>query len=568
MPYTSANAVEIHKKLRDDFRRRIKDSGFAAETVDPLLAVLFRTFGEQIETLYAETGRMRLALLDELIAGLGIERRMARPAQTVIRFVPATPQLIEAGSELIGEADTGERLTFRTDASVMVSGARIALAATYQDGALQLLSGVDLPDSFQNARPSLDPVRVNLGRNPCIFFAIENLPPGHLESHSLYFELGPEALKIQQALKEEPWCLAGSQGELASAGVLRPEGGNAGVRSLRWLVADAGEPIASPDTPLDAGKPPANLPAGFYGPRTFVIPSIPENRRFLCQVPKGMEQALGRIFGREAAVLLSEPRAWIRIGLPVNVPALQTNIACVTLHAVTASNVQSLNQTIYFDRHGTSIPISRETGAANYLVAPLSITGESGRDYLPELEPSSDPCVGRYSIVNGRVDLRPARRADASAEAYANLRVWATNGTVANRVGPGRIQSFLNKGSYSGIRVVNPTGAAGATDGEGYEEARTRFAEALLSRDRILTRDDMRTAVKAFDGRIAAARVTSEIRRSRFGLQRIEQVSIRLNRSDYVDPEVEGQILADDLCAFLKTRSLYDTELGVQVEWN
>ncbi len=239
MPYESVSAIEIDRKLRDDFRRRLRDFGVSAETTDPVLAVLFRTFAQQLETLYAETGRIRLALLDELIAGLGIDRRMARPAQTVVRFLNASAaQLVEAGTELIGEATTGERLTFTADAAVAVSGARIAVGATYQDGALQLMPGIEMPEAFQARRPALDPVKVNLGPNPAVYLAIENLPPAHLGQHSFFFELGPDAYRIQQALELETWCIFGNDGDLTSPGILRPKNGSAGTKSLHFLVSD------------------------------------------------------------------------------------------------------------------------------------------------------------------------------------------------------------------------------------------------------------------------------------------------------------------------------------------
>jgi len=84
MPYGNASAIEIDRKLRDDFRRRLKDYGVSAELTDPILGVLFRTFAQQLEVLYGETDRIRLSLLDELIANLGIEPRMAQPAQSVV----------------------------------------------------------------------------------------------------------------------------------------------------------------------------------------------------------------------------------------------------------------------------------------------------------------------------------------------------------------------------------------------------------------------------------------------------------------------------------------------------
>jgi len=567
MSYGAASAIEIDKKLRQDFRRRIKDYGDQAETSDPVLAVLFRTFAQQLEALYADTGEMRLALLDELMAGLGVERRSARPAQTVLRFVPNQgSQLIEAGAEVAGDADTGERLTFRTDVCVAVSAARIAFAATYQGGAMRLLGSIDMPEEFHKARPSLEAVPANLGPNPSIFIAVQDLPPTHLEFHSVFFELGPDARQLQDALEYEPWCLATSTGELSSCGVLRPRTLNAGVHGLSWLLEpqSAG---AFGDQPLTRDAVGKALPAGFYGSRVFVLPKIPEDRQFVCQMPRGMEPPLSRIFGHDARVLFSRPRAWFRIALPENLPALHNDVSSVSLHAMTASNVDCLNQTIYFDRHGTSIPISREAGTPVHLVTPLSIVGESGIDYVPEFTPFSDSSVGRYSIQNGRLELHPARRPDSSSEAFATVRAWTTNGPTGNRVGPGRVHAFRNKGSYPGVRVTNLTAAAGGTGSEGYDQARARFTHALLSRDRLITREDVSAAVKAFDQRVAQARVQPRLARSENGLRRVEEVVIELRRADFVDSEIEGRIIADDLCRFLQARSLYDTRLSVTVDW-
>src|SRR5205823_9546095 len=108
MPYGSASAIEIDRKLREDFRRRVKDFGISAEATDPVLAVIFRTFAQEIEKLYSETGRIRLALLDEFIAGLQIEPRRAQPAQCVVRFFPdpGATAVVPAGTELNGNAST------------------------------------------------------------------------------------------------------------------------------------------------------------------------------------------------------------------------------------------------------------------------------------------------------------------------------------------------------------------------------------------------------------------------------------------------------------------------------
>jgi hypothetical protein len=561
MSFSKATAAEIDRKLRDDFRRRLKDYGVSAEATDPVLAVLFRTFAGQLEEQYNEVERIRLALLDELIAGLGIEKRRARPAQTVVRFgSDSGDQTVPAGTELVGEADGSEQMTLTTDVSLTVSASAITLAATYQEGCLRLLSAVEMPEKLQAARPSLEPVRVNLGASPAIFLAVENLSAGHLTGHSIFCELSQDALSIQKALLREAWCLAGPKGEFAVEGMLRPRRANAGTQALTWW---RGEEPATASEEVEV----ATLPDGFYAGRVFVFPHIPPSRRFLCKIPKGLDAALSKIFGPSANQLFNSDRAWVRISMPREVSDLYTGVRSFTLHAVTASNVECYNQTIDFDRHGTSIPVSREAGTPRYLVAPLSVLGASGSAYLPEFEPCADPCVGRYGIRSGRVELRPARGPDGMPDSQVNLRLWVTAGSAGNRLGPNQVRALLKAGSFTGLRVSNPTAAAGGTDGETFQDAYARFAEALLSRDRNVTSADLVTATRALDRRILAVDVASGLDRSPQGLRRIEQVKVWLSRDDFVDPEEEGRVLRDELTHHLAQRALYDTELRVELAW-
>jgi hypothetical protein len=182
MAYRVPTATEIDKKLQDDFRRQARQYGLSGDSVDPILLTIFRTMAGQLETLYAETEKNREKLLDEIIEGLGLERRRARAAQTLVRFHPehSEEELIEAGTELTGEASSGERLTFTTDVAVRASRAQLALGLIYQQGKLRLLPGPEYPKKIQDARPSLEPLAVELGPNPAIILAIENLPKTHL----------------------------------------------------------------------------------------------------------------------------------------------------------------------------------------------------------------------------------------------------------------------------------------------------------------------------------------------------------------------------------------------------
>jgi hypothetical protein len=562
MHYNSPSAVEIDKKLRDDFRRRVKDFGITAEVTDPVLAVLFRTFAQQLETLYSETDRIRLALLDELIANLGMEPRMARPAQTLIRFfLERGQQLIAAGTELVSEAESGERMTFISDATINITSARIAFALAYQDGSLRTVSSVEMPEALQELRPSLDPVRVNLGPNPALFLAIEDLPPEHLSQHSFFFELGPDAYRIERALQTETWCLMNNSGELGASGILCPTAANAGLRALQWLAAEKVEALTTEpeeEVPL--------LPTGFYGSRTFLFPTVSQARRFRCRIPRAMDAALTKIFGREAPKALAFDRAWIRISMPRDIPALHTSLGSIAMHTITASNVECFNQTIVFEKQGTSIPIVREEGgAASHLVAPLSIFGESGASYLPEAEPSAQPDVGRYAVRNGRIELRPAVRADGSQESYANLRLWVTGGSLGNKVGPGKVTGFLKKNQIAGLRLANPTSAAGGSDREEFGKAQARFAQALLSRDRIVTRADLTDAVRAFDARILRTQTEPVVERTPHGLQRVERVRVHVNPDDFADPQAELPILKDSLLRHLAGRFPLGSEVTVDV---
>ena len=562
MPYQRATAIEIDSKMREDFRKRLKEYGVSAETTDPVLAVLFRTFAQQLEQLYSDTGRIRLALLDELIAGLGIEPRKARPAQAVVRILGASaPVHIDAGAVLRSQTPTGERFNFSTDAPVTVSGAQVVLGAAYEKGVLRLLGGVEMPENFLAARPALDPVKVNLGPNPALFLAVEPAGKEHLGGHSFYFDLTPDARPVQDALGVETWCLAGPHGEFSANGILRPRPANAGLRRLEWLVrpqSPAGQEEAQDKTPM--------LPPGFYAGRVFLLPPIPPERQMLCTVPRGLEAPLGRIFGREAQSLFARPRAWFRITFPRDIPPLHTAIGGVFLHAITASNVECFNQTIVFEKHGTAIPISREGGTDWQLVSPLSLIGENDTPYLDEMAPSTDPLAGRYAIRNGRIEITPAKWPDGRPQSLVNVRVWICAGEAANQVGPGMITSLELKGGGA-LRVLNPTSAAGGTSSESFASAQERFAAALLSRDRVVTRADLFAVVRAFDRRIRDARVSSVVERVGGALRRVERVTVSLDREDFTDPDLEAAYLRDELQALLETRFLHDTGLSVRTEW-
>jgi hypothetical protein len=555
-------AAGIDQKLRDDFRSRLKDYGITSDAVDPVLAILFRTFARQLEILYADTDGIRLALLDELINGLSIPNRSARPAQTMLRFaVDRDAQYLSAGTALAGESENGGKFVFATDKGIIVSCARIAVAASYQQGMLRVL-GSDLPEHVRSARPSLEPVKADLGGCPALFLGIENLPANHLSQHSVFFEFNSDALGMARGLRSENWCLASSDGCFDGRGILRPKRANAGVTVLDWLIKERPPDGAEPEDTHDT----LALPDGFYSGQSFVFPKVERARAFLCRCPRLMEPVFGRMFGSPSQ-FLSEDRAWLRISMPSGIGSLDTAITSIALHSISASNVECFNQTVKFDKHGASVPVSKQAGTSSYLAAPLSIFGEGGSQYLPEFQPSSDAGAGRYSIQNGRIILTPARGQDDRLDTYANLRLWMTAGGRANNVGAGKVQTFVQPAAAR-VRANNLTAAAGGTNEEGYAEARARFAAAILSRDRLVTRADLITALKAFDRRVMAADLAASVQRGTHGLQRVQKVTLRLNRGDFIDPAEESRILTEEIRDYLAQRFLYDMELAIDLEWN
>jgi hypothetical protein len=563
MSFQPPTILDIDRSLRDDFRRRVKDFGISVDAPDPVLAVLFRTFAQQIEGVYADTGRMRQSLLEELMAGLQLPQRLARPAQAVVRFSSRAQhaKILRGGTELNARASSGERLTFGLDATIQVSSARIALALSYQDQQLQLLPGVEMTDSLQAYRPSIDPVKVNLGTQPALLLAIENLPPTLLRRHAMFFELGPGSFAVQEALRSEPWWAFNEDGTLSGEGLMRPRRVNSGVYQLEWQGEASQTGKAESELP--------EIPDGFYSGRQFVFPEMDENRKLLCTVPRFLEGAFARICGRDMANFLRTPRVWIKIPLPPGIPSLRNAINGILLHAMTASNVFCRNQTIQLERDGTSVPVGRRSGGIQeMLVAPLSVSSLANEPYEAGLRPRRNAAVGWYELHNDRLTLHPGTEPNGEPQKAVNVRLWLTNGELGNRVGPGDITGFANSATFDDISVNHVTAAAGGTNGEDHPSTQRRFAEALLSRGRVVTRADLEASTLSFDRRILAVEARSQIERQPEGLRRMERLWVTLDEGGFTRPDLELPVLQQGLEAYLRQRLVQGILLDVRFEWS
>jgi len=549
--------TEIDKKLRDDFRRLLKEYGVTTQETDPILAVLLRSFASQIAEVYEQAAEnIPLAILDELMSGLGMPERRALAAQTVVRFsLLSGRESFEGMTELIGESRSREKLTFALDTPLDVSAARIALVVIYQDGMLRIHHGTEMTKEMEDARPSFDATPAELGNNPAIYIAIDVDTAEHLSRHGFYFELLPEARDLAGYLKREVWCLIDDEGGIRAEGLLRPRAASGGARALEWMIGGAEPPRQ------------ALLPEGFYGGRLFVLPHIPRERRFLTRIPMKMEAPLGRIFQQTGKKSLFDARrAWLRIGLPKEAANISEDLIRVVPHCATASNIEVLNQTINFSEDGAMVPLTTGGGRARRLVKMLSVKGERGSTYLLETEPSADEGAGRYRIRQSRLEIDPARTARGATDAYVNVRALLSNGVLGNDVAAGGIKGFLNRATPRTLEIRNVTESAGGDDGANLMEIRRRFTEMLLSRERPVTYPDLEAMTRAFEPKIRAVEAAPMLERGTDGLHRVQRVTITLDRDAFVLPEVEAEILKRELEASLQERSLLGLEIRVVVK--
>ena len=86
------NVLEIDRKLRDDFRRRVKDFGVTSETTDPAAggAVPHRRAADR-----PGLQRHRPAaavLLHDLMSGLQVQQYLATPAQAAVGLINDLPE--------------------------------------------------------------------------------------------------------------------------------------------------------------------------------------------------------------------------------------------------------------------------------------------------------------------------------------------------------------------------------------------------------------------------------------------------------------------------------------------
>ena len=166
----------------------------------------------------------------------------------------------------------------------------------------------------------------------------------------------------------------------------------------------------------------------------------------------------------------------------------------------------------------------------------------------------------------GYMTLFPGKMPNGEDESYANIRLWMTTGAAGNQMGVARLQSFA-KAPVHGLTVENITAGAGGSDGEGLHAAQRRFSEAVLSRQRLLTRTDLEVSIRSFDRRITGIDVHPVLARSARGLRRLHRIKVTAERDRFAAPDEEARVLVMDLHGFLAERMPLDVEADVELAW-
>ena len=556
LAHSTRTAGEIAAELRRDFALAMEAQHGTHPLPDPVLATLFHTLAVQVSRIYEEAERVfPVTVLDDLVAGLAMEPRLASPAQAVVRFAGMDQrETLSPETQLWGFTRTGAQVGFAPDEAIDVSAATLAFAAVYEGGRLHAVPGARV-----SGGGIIPPGSVALaleGAAPTLWLAFDT-DEGHLGGLGLFLEVeGPAA----EALARSPWQILGPGGTVREEGVLRPTPARGGVRRLAWFHEAAPEPVA------DGAAAVVALPGGPYGGRVWVFPPVPADRRHRCAVPQALRGAASQLLPEGAPDALDRPLAWVQVPLPAGTRGVVDALHRVEPHCVTASNVEVASEQVTFDRMGTAVRLCPEGARDRHVMGVLSVTGQRGARYAEESSLESAPGAGRWRYRDAHLELRPARHATGLGDDYAMVRLLYCDGEKANGMEIGAICRVDADVANVTLQVTNLTVSRGGTAPPAYPPARTRFAELLRTRERVVTAADVEAVARAFDPRIAEVEVESRAQAGPEGVTRTEEVTARVRPADFADPEGELPRLRAALETHLQRRAVLGHELRVRVE--
>jgi hypothetical protein len=523
---------------------------------------VFHAQENQVDQVYREADQeFFLAALDDLIRGLGMAARLAKPAQAIVQFSQIQKrEAVGSDIELSGYRPNGEQIFFAPDVTVEVAPTELAFAAVLEAGQLQTIPGARLPGSNQPVLSGNRAPAGNASAAPTVFLAFET-DPAHLSRLGVFLDLPAQQGAVAAALGRSPWQILNQQGIVSEAGVLRSVRGRGGVWQLRFFRQP---PDAARVEETQASRV-LQLTGGVYGSRLWVLPDIPPDRRFRCRVPPALTSAVPKLLPAGQEKALDRPLVWVQIPLPAGLRGLASAIDRVTVNCTTASNVEVWSEQIDFDRMG-NVVTHRPMGAINrHVMGVLSVHGETGDPYVEVSDLEAAATAGRYRYSgNARFEFAPARQPGGRFDTYAMLRLLYCDGGEGNGILPGEIKQLRGDlPNNPTARVASRTASKGGGAPPDYADARDRFAELLRTRERLVTAADIEIAVRSFEPNVRAVTVDSTSEITDAGLGLVTRVTARVVEDDFADPEAELERLAVELEGYLAERSMIGHRITV-----
>ena len=553
------DAGEIAAELRREFDVALQQRYGTQAQPDPVLATLFHAFATQIGRLYQEAQyAFPLGVLDDLLAGLGMPARLAQPAQTVIALTGITTrERLPLDTEFTGTARSGERFAFVADDSIELAPTELRFAAVYENGRVTTISGARPVKGGAFTMPST--AALALGTAPPAIWMAFDTDAAHLGGLGLMLDTLPLGGPVARSLEQSPWHLLDAAGAATERGTLRARRGRGGVRRMQWLDESLGSGDGDPIARV------VDLAAGPYGEQVFILPPIPEDRRWRTTLPRVLAPAIPALLPPDQAKGLTQPLVWLYIPLAPGTPAVASSVQRIALNAVTASNMEVVAEQVPFDRMGTVVTLEPEGRKGRFLMGVLSVTGERGSAYAADSALDAPLGSGRWRYRERRLDLRPAQDPAGRLDTYAMVRLLYCDGAAANGIDPGGVRQIGSPLGNVTAKVANLVPSrAGAAPPE-YPPARLRFAELVRTRERVVTAGDAEIAVRAFEPRVSAVSVTPvtslEGGRARQG----QHVAVSVRPADFADPDAELPRLAAQLERHLRERAVLGFDLTVSV---
>jgi hypothetical protein len=551
-------APAVSKDLQDEFVKAFAQVYGTAPQSDPMLEALFQALASQVARIYRDAEQVfPERVIDDIVDALGLASAAAVPAQTVIAFDEVdVPESIGTDFPLIGFSQTGEQLKFLPDADLRLVPATLRFAAVLEADRLEVVRGATLAGS--GAPLAATRLRVDPRRAPLLLLAIE-AAGGDLSGLGVHFNLTKLGSPVEGALARSPWQCLDRDGLASDARTLIPRIGRGGLRLLEPITiagaSDTVGQVAPEPSPNETGLP--DLPIGPYGPQTFRLPALLETGvQERCAPPAIVQSALARLIPEESRQPFEEGLFWLAIALPAGLTDVASGLREITLNCVTASNLEVLSEMHFFERHGTTLNLRPEGVRSRHVLAVRAVTGERGEVYRHEAELDAPPLAGRFRLERQQLHFRPARSETGREDKYATYSLLVTEGERGNGVDAGRIARLGLKAMNPTLRVHNVLPSRGGTNPPDYARSRVRLAEALRSRDRVITTADFEFLTQAFDARLAEVRVEHEATLVDRRLQTVHVVRCRVRETDLGDPESDAPRLRDRLQRHLQDRAL------------